>query len=649
MSILFVDFETRSRCDIRKGGGYRYALDPSTEALMLAYAFDDGEIAMWEGGNPFPQAVQKHIDQGGILVAHNAQFERLIFEHVLREQCLMRPPKLEQYYCTAAAARATNIPAQLDNCARVVLGERKKAEGGKLIRFFCIPRKDGEFNTPADDPEGWQTFKDYCIQDVALERKLYASMSRLSEQTMLDYQVCERINDRGFGLDVPLAQAASRRARKLQKSIQEEVGRVTHGKLKVARGVTLTKWVYDRLPITLRHLMVPEGKLAMGKDVRRDLLAEELDPQVRRVVELNEASNVGSVAKFSAALDRQYEGRLYGSYILDGASATGRYSAMGVQPQNLPRDSVKDPQATRREIIGGGGSMADLKGMIRAMIVARPEHTFVCADLAQIEGRVLPWLSNSEGGRKKLEIFADPKRDLYCETASAVLGKRVTPEDAALRQGYGKVPELALGFGGATGALLRTAKAFGMSMTEVQAKGIVKSWRAANRWVETFWHCLEGQAILAFNNPGETFNAGRVAYRRIPGSSTLQCALPDGISLLNYHQVRIEDEGLTAMHTRFKPAQDASEWPRVRLWHGILAENVTQATAAQIQRYILRRLDEIGYTVVGHAHDEVLVEVPSNIEEEASASIQDIVTCRPSWAQDLPLASEVWCGPSYRK
>ena len=649
MSILFVDFETRSRCDITKNGGYRYALDPSTEALMLAYAFDDEEIAMWEGGNPFPQAVRQHIDNGGLLVAHNAQFERLIFEHVLEDQCGVKPPKIEQYRCTAAQARASNIPASLDNCSSVVLGARKKAEGGGLIKFFCVPRKDGKFNAPTDDPEGWETFKDYCIQDVALERRLYASMTPLDEATLRDYQICERINDRGLGIDVSLANAASKRARRLQKVIQEDIVKVTQGKLKVARGVTLTRWVYDRLAINLKHIMVPEGKLALGKDIRQDLLSRDLDPQVRRVIELNGEANVGSVAKFTTALGRQYNGRICGSYILDGASTTRRYAAFGFQPQNLPRESADDPIKTREKIISGGGSMTDLKSMIRAMIVARSGHEFVCADLSQIEGRVIPWLSNSAGGSKKLEIFADPARDIYCETASGVLGKVVTPEDADLRTSFGKVPELALGFGGGHEALQRTALKCGVNMPEAQAKDIVKRWRKANSWIEKFWADLEIQAIRAYKNPGEAFRVGRVAYRRSPGTSTLQCALPDGISLLNYHQVRLEGRGLTAMHTRFKPKRNDVEWPRSRLWKGTLVENITQATAGRIQCIIIRRLEEEGYSVVGHAHDEVLVEAPSTGIEESSAAVQDIVTCSPPWATDLPLASEVWVGKRYRK
>ena len=395
--------------------------------------------------------------------------------------------------------------------------------------------------------------------------------------------------------------------------------------------------------------MTPEGTLSLAAGVRTELLASgELPPRVRCVVELAEAAGTSSVTKFRKATGRQVDGRLYGSFILNGGSTTGRYSAVGVQPQNLPRECASDHAATRAEILSGGGTLAELKSMLRPMLIPSRGHTFVCADLSQIEGRVLPWLADSDGGRSRLDIFRDPSRDLYCETASGILDRRITKADTAERQNYGKIPELALGFGGAVGALLNTSRAYGAEMGEDQARYIVRRWRATNRWAGDFWDALSKAARLAFYRPGEVFPAGRVSYRRIPSTDTLQCALPCG-SLLNYHQVREDGDGLTGMHTRSVPKVGETEWPRVRLWHGILAENVTQGTSARIQRRILWRLDKLGFFGVGQSHDEVLIEVLDDEVETAAVDIARVVTRNPTWAQDLPLDSEVWTGAYYSK
>ncbi len=93
MSVLWVDFETRSRCDLKRAGVYNYAQDLSTEVLCMSYAFDDEPVATWLPKHPFPERVAAHTGQ---IRAHNAAFERLIFWYVLQINF-----KLEQFYCTA--------------------------------------------------------------------------------------------------------------------------------------------------------------------------------------------------------------------------------------------------------------------------------------------------------------------------------------------------------------------------------------------------------------------------------------------------------------------------------------------------------------------------------------------------------------------
>ena len=40
----FRDIETRSQADLRKPGAHRYAADPSTEFLLMAFAVDRGPV-----------------------------------------------------------------------------------------------------------------------------------------------------------------------------------------------------------------------------------------------------------------------------------------------------------------------------------------------------------------------------------------------------------------------------------------------------------------------------------------------------------------------------------------------------------------------------------------------------------------------------
>ncbi len=106
MKILWIDFETRSRCDLKAHGVYNYARDPSTDVLCMSWAFDDDEVQTWLPGQPFPDEVCNHTGQ---IRAHNAAFERLVFWYVLQINFA-----LEQFYCTATQARANCAPGSLD-------------------------------------------------------------------------------------------------------------------------------------------------------------------------------------------------------------------------------------------------------------------------------------------------------------------------------------------------------------------------------------------------------------------------------------------------------------------------------------------------------------------------------------------------------
>ena len=70
VSILWVDFETRSRCDLPARGVYNYAQDGSTSLLCMSYAFDDDEVVTWTPDQPFPERVAQHKGQIQIGRAH---------------------------------------------------------------------------------------------------------------------------------------------------------------------------------------------------------------------------------------------------------------------------------------------------------------------------------------------------------------------------------------------------------------------------------------------------------------------------------------------------------------------------------------------------------------------------------------------------
>ncbi len=642
--ILWCDFETRSRCDLRARGVYNYAQDASTDVLCLSWAFGDEPVQTWRPGAPFPERVRDHK---GLIMAHNAAFERLIFWYVLQIDYA-----LEQFYCTATQARANCAPGSLEDVGRFSgASMRKDHRGSQLIRLLSIPRPDGTFN---DDPVLMQEMVDYCEADVEAMRAISKAMRPLSAQELADYHVNERVNDRGVLIDVPLARAAMAYAAKELEEIQQTVVEVTEGAITSVRSPRMREWVWDRVGAQARDIMTVTKKdvtkRSIDKNVRASLLLlveespDEVPPDVADVIQCADDLWASSVAKFArmADLADEEDHRVRGAFVFAGGAATGRASSYGLQVHNFARKTAKDPVAVRHSMTRGheivplhGKRVTDvLKGMLRPALIPQGNRQLVIADWSAIEARVNPWLSNCPAGEAKLELFRTGE-DIYKVNASATYNVAVADVDDEQRQ-VGKVQELACGFGGSVGAFTAMGRIYGVLMPEPQSRRMVDAWRRANPWAVKHWDDLEQAYMGAMRHKGREFTAGRVTY--MFDGLHLWYALPSG-RILCYPYARLTHEGLTYAKAAWKPAQGAEEWPRARLWKGLACENITQAVANDLLRDALARLDADGLRVILHVHDEIVLE--EDDAEAAAARLEAVMTTAPAWAQGLPLAAEV--------
>ena len=642
--MLWLDFETRSRCDLPKHGVYNYAQDPSTEVLCMSYAFDTDDVQTWLPSQPFPEIVRNYT---GYIAAHNAAFERLIFWYVLQINF-----KLEQFYCTAAQARANCAPGKLEDVGRFAGATmRKDHRGAQLIRLLSIPQADGTFR---QDPALLAEMIEYCEQDVRAMRAFSKAQRPLSIQEVEDYHVNERINDRGVLVDVPLCNAAVKFASDELVEIQDIVAEVTEGAITSVRSPKMRQWVIDRVGPQALKLMKNGEKYSIDKTVRANLLVmaqenpDEIPPAVAEVIQCADDLWVSSVAKFSrlASLADEEDQRVRGAFVFAGGSATGRASSYGAQVHNFARKCAKSPEDVRTAMVRGhaivpqfGKRVTDvLKGMLRpALIPAKGKH-LVVADWSSIEARATPWLSNCPAGERKLSIFANGE-DVYKVNASATFNVAVDAVDDHQRQ-IGKVQELACGFAGGVGAFAAMGRAYGVYLPESDAKRMVDAWRRANPWSVPYWQNLEEAYTRAMRNKGHGFSVGRVTY--MFDGQHLWYALPSG-RILCYPFAKLEADGVTYAKAAWKPAADATEWPRARLWKGLACENITQATANDLLRHSLRQLDD----VVLHVHDEIVLE--TDRPEEMAVRLKEVMCTPPEWAKGLPLGAEVAIMSRYGK
>lgn len=658
--MIIVDFESRSRCDLTQEGAYNYALHPSTEPLCCAFV-DTGsnQEFLWTPDEVLPKWLIAQLRKCAFVAAHNAQFDRLIWE-IAEERYGFPHIGFDRWYCTSAQCRVNGLPASLEDAARALdTNFRKDVRGKMLIKQLCIPRPDGTF---CEDPLLLEQLYEYCLQDARVTKDLVLATRMMSTAEHLDWLTNEKINERGVLIDVPLAIAAQDYATAEYIEIADELSRQSNGVItKHTQTVRAASWIAEQLGEdhpALRYMTKykdGEPKLSLDKNIREELLdAEEreeflLPDEVFNVVCLLHESSQSSVTKFKSMAKRAdiETHRLHGAFIYAGASQTLRFSSRGLQMHNMPQrggfKTLAEATTLYQKVIRGeqldGPVMPQLKNLLRYAIRARDDYKLVIGDWVGVEARVLPWLADTKESRAKLNMLADGI-DVYQLTA-----EKIGYPD---RREVGKVTELALGYQGAVNAFKQFARGYGMDCpADDEIQKIVYAWRDVNEWAVAFWYDLEYAARSAIMRPNRPFQVGKLKFLFHAGvmGGTLFMILPDG-GLLSYPQARIEEDGsITALKASVKASHDAKHWPRDQLYGGKFAGHGTQGTAACLLRNLLRRAKY----VIAHVHDEVILEVPARIAENARSELKRQMAFVPDWADGLILESEPVISERYGK
>jgi DNA polymerase len=463
-------------------------------------------------------------------------------------------------------------------------------------------------------------------------------------------------------------------------AIDAEQLRLTQAAQDLTDGEVRSATQRDRLMQYIADTYGVEPEDLRASTVEKIISEESLPDELRELLSVRLQATTSSTAKYKAlARSVSADGRLRGTKQFCGASRTSRWAGRLFQPDNLPRGTVKK-DALEAGIAAIKAGCADLltynimdlaSSALRGCIVASPGNRLAVADLANIEGRVLAWLAGEEW---KLKAFARGE-DLYKVTAGRILGKAPENIDDDERQSVGKVSELALGFGGGPGAFVTFAQAYGIDIDQLaqRARGaldpavvrgsgeawewmrregrdtlglsektwigidaIKRAWRLAHPAIAGFWKDLEDAARMAIARPGDTFEAGRVAFRR--NAAWLLMRLPSGRHIC-YPAAHCGDDGLSYLGVD----QYSRKWQRIRTYSGKLAENATQAVARDVLAHGLLLAEERGFQPVLHVHDEIVAEGCS------ADQLAEVMSIAPDWASGLPLAAKGFECERYRK
>lgn len=625
-----LDFETRSLCDLKRAGAYRYALDPSTVILCLAWGAPGEDTELWWPGEPFPAPLRAAAEAGGPFHAHNAVFERLIWNHVLRqyEPTLPELPPAA-WECSMARAAAAGWPLGLKLLGDAMgLDVRKDARGTLLINACSNAAKPWPAQVMLD------SLGDYCLQDVRTETEALLRTPALSAPERRVWLLDQTINDRGVRIDTESLAAMQGMLRVADKEAAERLNEITRGSVdKPTKAAALRDWC-EAQGVTLPDLR---------KETVEAALQRPLPPQVAEALRIRIDAGGAAVKKLRAFEDCVgFDGRARG-LLQYHAAGTGRWGGRLIQPQNFPRPTEKvDPGIflthTADQIAAiHGGVYSAVSNALRGLIWAAPGHTIRRADLNAIEARALLWLAGHEDAVAVLRAGC-----IYCEMATTIYGRRIVKGVDDLERFVGKVTVLGCGYQMGATRFVEHAASFGLTFSLLEADKIVRSYRSRWHKVPELWWGLEAAVRRAVTRGGKHEFRG---VEFVMHEGALLCRIPSG-RVLRWQGIEVEqdDDGRVQVFAR-KVHQN--RWVPVSLYGGIITERVVQALARDVMVHGMFLAEKEGLPVVLTVHDELVTEPP--ISGAGVKVLEQCLEAVPRWAPGLPLKAEGVEGERYGK
>lgn len=692
MSVV-IDFETYCELNLRSKpapGVWAYAEHPSCEILCMGYKIGDNPTQIWTPPDPFPDEIIFCIEEGVTFEAHNVQFERAVWKNLLQGKERARfygmsypltnrgPIKMPtRWRDTMAVCAYRSLPLALEDVGAVLgLEVQKSRQGEALLRALSRPRKptkkDPDTRLSWENAEAagmWQGLYSYCKQDVDTEYGLSRRLGWLPTDESRVWALDQNINSRGIAVDMPAVMAARRHAAQLNDKLTQElcelVGDPEMTGKKVAK---FLEWLSNHgatMP-NLQKDTVEQWLSVMNRDEH---------PEVYRALEIRQQTSINSVAKLDAILAvANKDCRCRGLAQYHGAG-TGRWAGRHVQLQNLPRptatnqldkkgkpyldmdvliEHLKRHDYDSLDMIYGDVAGA-LTSSLRGMLVAEKGKRLYVSDFSAIEARVTMWLAGQEDKIKAFEAY-DRKEgpDIYCVAAQDLYGHEINKHDHPQERQLGKVQVLGCGYQMSGPKLKDTAAKQGVPLADETANWLVQNYREKNYRVPQLWYGLQDAAIEAVNT-GRPVDFRGIVYHAVRDAAGrwLTCKLPSG-RLLWYHNPTIEIEEDWNGRERAKLKYEGRDnkiggtWGTVRTYGGMLTENVVQAISRCLLVAAMFRVEEAGYPIVLHVHDELVSEVD---DDYGDMKEYDALVAGPSpaWAAGLPVASEGWTGHRYKK
>lgn len=683
-SVAFIDLETQSAANLNVLGGSLYLRHPTTR-LMSAVVKDDEFIHVWvpickydltadadslwpewmqRAGEKIkvwqcewiPEAIRRLIARN-TLVAHNAEgFDAYAWETLTGDTSAT-------WFDTMPICKASGLPSSLDALGHIFAGHGKD-EGKEALKLLYTAKigRDGSVNYTVGTKPLWLDMLRYNVADVLLLERVFFATVDEGEPDVL--AVNSAINNRGVRVDRELAYTLQEL---WQQATEKALGRIeelTHGEIQNIRsGPQVKAWLQKqgcRVESLDRKLL--EQLYAEPEEFFDNECIDERTALVVEVLKLRQLATrvvTGKLERLTEMVDA--DNRVRNLFVYCGAF-TGRWSGRGLQPHNMPRPLkgldveglLSEPLTLERvqEYANKAkGSLDDaLSSLFRPVFCADDGKTLAIADYAAIEGRGVAWVGEEQ---KLLDIFSDPKGDVYCEMASKLYGREITKANDAERF-IGKQIVLGCGYGMSAPKfdMMMAIYRIKLSDANTTAEACVKAYREAFPGVVNVWRSIGRAAMDATRNRGRQYHAGRCVFEH--DGKTLRITLPSGRNL-TYRGCRIERRIPAYQLIYGHKAREVDTLVYLHphghykvIYGGLLTENIVQAISRDLLATALVRIDP-RLPVVCHVHDEIVCEVGNAFPAMSLEWMAKTMTEPPAWAEGFPIRVEGFTNRRYTK
>ena len=643
------DFETRSRVDLKKIGGVKYAINPSTEVTLLTYTFDRfTPIKYWRPGMPVTQDLLDVIVNPAKyhFIAWNIMFDYMIWTKVLTKHIAVNFGSIPLQNITDAMALSNHFRTGSSlEAASVMCGfpQGKDKRGKAVMQKTMKPGRDGTYPKLTAEEDQW--FVTYGMKDTQLLRDIYYQLPPLPSSERYAFEWTLRRNLQGVKLDLDLLYVINYIVESSAPQLEQEFLSITGYSPRSPKLIAWFKQWYPEIN-------------SLDAENMEDLLLDErpVPPHVRKALELKDLLGSASIAKIKVAIERNINGYIY-DLLEYHKTQTKRWAGKGLQIQNFPRYNpakMKDEFSFDLDVEGIAyhvlqqfkrGVLRDpvdyVKNLLRRIFPAEEGQELIAGDWSKIEPTVLFWM---------LDLGPLPAK-WYEEMASEIFGMPISAigKDSEERQ-LGKMANLSCGYGSGAKAFRKAVKRqAGLLISSDLANRTIRAYRRKYHQVETFWMDLENAFIMAIKGNVTSLCKGKLVFSpfirgRFKG---VKIRLPSGGELY-YHNARLSIQKQEGKKDKMSIAYDTTDSRGVitkYIYGGLICENVVSATAREIILPAIPRLEQAGFPVLNLIHDEIW-----GMGSKGSAKLfEDLMCVRPSWCLDMVIKAESTVGRRYLK